>query len=86
MGRTVPSFRLVLESEIAQWKAFRNALVSAEDRAAFGSLMDICRSYAMASGAACNPIPFEPMIMSILLAQQKKLSKLEEKLNSIKQL
>jgi hypothetical protein len=38
----------------------------------------------MASGNACNPIIFEPMVLSILLAQQKKLMNLEQQLNDVK--
>jgi hypothetical protein len=34
----------------------------------FDMLMDMCRNNAMASGNACNPIIFEPMVISILLA------------------
>jgi hypothetical protein len=37
----------------------------------------------MAAGNACNPILFEPMVMSILLAQQKKMRELEYKLNEL---
>jgi hypothetical protein len=44
--------------------------------------MDMCRNNAMASGATCNPIIFEPMVMSILLAQQK-LQELEYNLNEV---
>jgi len=42
--------------------------------------MDMCRSYASESGNATNPIVFEPMVMSILLGQQKRLRKLEQEL------
>jgi len=77
MGKTVPSYRMALEDEIGHWKSFRNALLSEEERAAFDDLMDMCRNNGMAGGAACNPIIFEPMAMSILLAQQKKIRKLE---------
>jgi hypothetical protein len=38
--------------------SLRKALTSEEDREAFEELMDLCRSNAMASGAACNPIIF----------------------------
>ena len=65
MGKTVPSFRMALEFEIERWKGFRKALDSEEDREAFEELMDFCRNNAMASGAACNPIIFESMVMSI---------------------
>ena len=67
MGKTVPSYRMALEFEIEGWKSFRKALQSEEEREAFDTLMDMCRSNAMASGAACNPVIFEPMVMSILL-------------------
>ena len=40
----------------------------------------MCRNNAMAAGNACNPIIFEPMVMSILLGQQKRLRKLEQEL------
>ena len=50
----------------------------------FDMLMDMCRNNAMASGNACNPIIFEPMVMSILLAQQKMLQELEYKLNEVR--
>ena len=80
MGKTVPSFRKALEFEIDTWRGFRKALASDEDREAFDELMDMCRINAMAAGNACNPIVFEPMVMSILVGHQKKLRKLEHNL------
>ena len=46
----------------------------------FPYAMDMCRSYASESGNATNPIVFEPMVMSILLGQQKRLRKFEQEL------
>ena len=83
MGKTVPSYRMALEDEIGKWKNFRDALESEEGRQAFDQMMDMCRSNGMASSNATNPIIFEPMVMSILLAQQKKLRELEYKLNDV---
>ena len=76
MGKTVPSYRMALEFEIEGWKGFRKALQSEEEREAFDTMMDMCRNNAMASGNACNPILFEPMVMSIILSQSKKLREL----------
>jgi len=70
---------MALESEIGRWNGFDRALRK-EDREAFGELMDMCRNNAMAGGNACHPIVFEPMVMSILLGQQKRLRKLEQEL------
>jgi len=83
LDKTVLSYRMALECEIDTWKAFRKALPSEEEREAFDELMDMCRSYAMAGSYASNPIVFEPMAMSILLAQQQKLRNLECKLNEV---
>ena len=83
LGKTVPSYRIALEFEIDSWKAFRKALSSDAERAAFDELMDVCRNNSMASGSACKPIIFEHMVMSILLFRQKKIKALEERLNSL---
>ena len=79
MGKTVESYRMALEGEISRWNGFARAL-RREDREAFDELMDVCRGYAMAAGNATNPIVFEPMVISILLAQQRKLCELEHNL------
>jgi hypothetical protein len=84
MGKTVESYRMALEDEIRRWNGFAKALRS-EDREAFEALMDACRSFASAGSNATQPILFEPMIMSILLYQQKKLHRLEKTLDAIKQ-
>ena len=84
MGKTVESYRMALEDEIRRWNGFAKTLRT-EDREAFEALMDACRLFASAGGNATQPILFEPMIMSILLYQQKKLHRLEKALDGIKQ-
>ncbi len=78
MGKTIPSYRCVLEWEIRGWQRFRKELGSQEDRAAFDELMDMCRNHSMAGGCACKPVLFEPMAMSILLSQTRRLMDIEE--------
>ena len=41
-------------------------------------------SYAITSGNACSPVIFEPITMSILMAQQKQLLKLKQQHNDAK--
>jgi 2,4-dienoyl-CoA reductase-like NADH-dependent reductase (Old Yellow Enzyme family) len=84
MGKTVPSYRLALDEEIGRWKGFAEALRS-EDKEAFEQLMDACRSYASAGSNATRPVMFEPMAMSIMLSQQKKIVKLQKALDAIQQ-
>lgn len=84
MGKTVESYRMALEDEIARWAGFAKAL-RIEDRAAFDALMDACRSFASAGSNATQPILFEPMILSMLVSQQKKIAQLETRLDAIAQ-
>ena len=81
MGKTVESYRMALEDEIRRWKGFEKALRT-EDREAFEELMDACRNFASAGSNATQPILFEPMMLSILLSQQKRIIRLEKKIDA----
>jgi hypothetical protein len=83
VGRTVESYRIAMEEEIHTWDGFARALRK-DDKEAFDAMMGMCRSFATASSCATNPIIFEPMIMSMLLAQQERIRTLEKKLSTIK--
>jgi len=83
LGRTVPSYRIILESEIKKWEGFLKAL-RREDREAFEELMNACRRYASAAGAATRPIIAEAMFMSILLSHQKNLKEFKAALERLK--
>lgn len=82
MGKTVESYRMALEDEIHRWSGFEKAL-RLQDKEAFDALMDACRNFASAGSNATMPILFEPMVMSILLSLQKKISRLEKALNAV---
>jgi len=84
MGKTVASYRMAIEDEITRWNGFAKAL-RIEDKVAFDALMDAVRSYASAGSNATMPILFEPMVMSILVSQQKKIMALEKKLDATEQ-
>ena len=84
MGKTIVSYRIALEDEICRWKGFANAL-RVDDKVAFDALMDACRNYASAGSNATQPIIFEPMMVSILLSQQKKIMRLEKALDAAAQ-
>ena len=83
MGKTVESYRVALDREVQLWIGYARALRQ-NDRKVFEQLMDICRNYASASSNATRPVLFEPMIMSIVLHQQKMLNKLEKELVAIR--
>lgn len=84
MGKTVESYRLVLEDELRRWNGFAKALRK-NDRDAFEALLDASRSYASAGSNAVQPVLFEPMIMSMLLSQEVHLQRLQNELDALKQ-
>ena len=84
MGKTVESYRMAIEDEIRRWNGFAKALRT-EDREAFEALMDACRNYASAGSNATQPVLFEPMILSILVSQQKQIMRLEKALDAAEQ-
>jgi hypothetical protein len=84
MGKTVPSYRMALEFEINRWKNFRKSLLDDEEKQAFDEIVDMARINAMAAGNACKPILFEPMVMSILLSQQKRIKQLESEFEALR--
>jgi len=77
MGRTVPTFRNIIESFGWEWNDFKRALRDV-DREAFEELLNHGRRHATAGSNMANPNPFEPVVMSILIEHEKTLRKLRE--------
>jgi hypothetical protein len=82
LGKTVESYRIALEEEIHGWDDFARALRK-DDREAFDELMDMGRSFASKGNNATQPVIFEPMVLSIVLAQHEKMRQIEKVLNAI---
>ncbi|GFO96447.1 hypothetical protein ig2599ANME_0636 [groundwater metagenome] len=80
MGRTVPSFRNLLEEIIVELSVFRRAM-RGEDKAAFDSLMNKAREHASSCTVAPALDPMDAVFLSILVEQQKELNFLREALN-----
>jgi hypothetical protein len=83
MGRTIPSWRMVVEAEVEKMRKFRDAL-RLDDRMIFEDLLNQCKLYASAASALTSPVKEIPLILSILFAHHKKLAELEKRLDAIK--
>ena len=72
MGRTVPSFRIVLAEEKKEWKPFRNALDKKEQKE-FDGMWDVPKLYV---SAGSNSVSIRDFLfsMSILLSNYKQLT------------
>jgi hypothetical protein len=75
MGRTVPTFNTWLQEEIDSWGAFRRGL-RAEQRAAFDRLFTRARRHTAEATCAARPVPFDALVMAILLEQELELERL----------
>jgi hypothetical protein len=82
MGRTLPSFRIALDMEKADWKPFRNALDKSE-RKDFDHMFDIPRLYLSACSNSVQLVPLHPIIMSILFHHYKELTQLLSEVEQI---
>jgi hypothetical protein len=81
MGRTVPSFRMLLEEIILELSVFKRAL-RGEDKIAFDNLMNKAREHS--SSCTVTPMlePMDAVFLSILVEQQKEISSLKEAINA----
>lgn len=79
MGRTVPTYRMALESMAQQWSYFRRALRK-DDREAFDALVNRARMHASASTYAISLDPTEAALLSMLLEHEKELREMKRRL------
>jgi hypothetical protein len=79
MGRTVPTFTMVLQQEMESWSKFRRGL-RREDQELFDDLFRAARLQLASSAYAARAIPFESIAMSMLLAQQTMIRELKQRI------
>jgi len=79
MASTGQTSEQVLEQEIQEWKKFRWALRK-EDQQVFDQLLEKSRLHVEAGNNASRPWPFETILISMLLEQEKALVELRSKI------
>ena len=82
MGKTLPPFSQLIESERRRWAPFKRALPKA-DQALFDRLFDCAKLHIQAGVMMSRPWPFETMVMAILLEHQKQLERLDRLLHEL---
>lgn len=75
MGRTVPTYRMHLESLIGAWADYRRALRKT-DRRLFDAVMKKARQHASAAGFCAHLDPVETAFLSILLEMEREIEAL----------
>jgi hypothetical protein len=84
MGRTVPTYRMLLEQVIKRWDNYKRALRKG-DREAFDRIMNKARMHSSASLFNIHIDPTESMFMSIMLEQEKEIDRLKGREQEVKE-
>jgi len=79
MGRTLPTYNMYLEEEWAGWSSFRRAL-QPTDRAALDRLFARAKRHVAAGMAAGRAVPFEALLVSLLVEHERELEELHRRL------
>lgn len=75
MGRTVPTYRMHLESVLSSWTDYRRALRK-KDRELFDRLTVKARQHASAASFCAHLDPLETALLSILLEMEREMEAL----------
>jgi hypothetical protein len=84
MGKTLPPFSTLLESERRRWAPFKRALAK-EDQRLFDRLFDDAKLQVQAGVMVSRPWAFETIVMAILLEQEKRLTRLVHQLDDMRE-
>ena len=79
MGRSIPSFRMLIDIERLEWTNFKKEL-SKKDKQIFNKLFLIPKLYCHALSSLCNPITIESIILSIIFNNFKSINQIRKDL------
>ena len=83
MGRTVAAYSWQLEKVRDRFRKFRVSL-RREDQHLFDDLMLYAKLHVQAGVMAAFPNPSDPVMLSILIEQQRQLSRMKRELQRLK--
>ncbi|MDP2207288.1 MAG: hypothetical protein Q8K98_00765 [Bacteroidota bacterium] len=79
MGRTLPTFTRIIDSEIESWSKYKRGLRK-DDQEIFDDLFRSARIHLAENFYAMRTIPFESIIISMLIEQRKLIKILQERM------
>ncbi len=82
MGRTVPTFTNLIDSELASWSKYRRGLHK-RDQELFDDIFRAAKHHLAENFYAMRTIPFESIMMSIVLEQGKQIRELRSKVEQL---
>jgi len=80
MGRTLPTTNQLIQQEETAFANFRRTLRRADQRH-FDALFAAARLHTSAISQANHALPFEAILLAMLVEQQKQIDQLQQRLN-----
>ncbi len=82
MGRTVPTFTNIIDNEISSWSKYRRCLRK-EDQEIFDDIFRFAKKHLAENFYAMRTVPFESIIMSVVIEQHKLIKNLRSELKEL---
>jgi hypothetical protein len=82
MGRTVPTFTNIIDNELTSWSKYRRGLRK-DDQELFDEIFRAAKLHLAENFYAMRTIPFESIVMSILVEQGKIIRRLQERVERL---
>ncbi len=84
MGRTVPTFTNIIDNELTSWSKYRRGLRK-EDQELFDEIFRAAKLHLAENFYAMRTIPFESIVMSIIVEQGKLIRRLQQRLENLEE-
>jgi hypothetical protein len=84
MGRTLPTYTQLIEKERGEWRKFRRAL-RVKDQEVLDDLFRFAKNHTASGAYAGKLVPFESMLLSMLLEEHKLVRGLEKKVRELEE-
>lgn len=85
MGRTLPTFTRIIDSEFESWSKYRRGLRK-EDQEIFDELFRSAKIHLAENFYAMRAVPFESIIISMLIEERKLIKKLQSEIENFKKI
>ncbi len=82
MGRTAPTYRMLIEQVLAEWGPYRRALRAA-DRGTYDRMVNHARERGSAGSNLADLDPTTPILLSVLLAHEAELVRLRRAVEAL---
>ena len=84
LGRTVPSFEMIIAQEIDQiMRTYGKALSSKQEKELLNQTLQLCENYSYACSKAIKLVPMHSILMAIILDHEKEIQSMEQELEEL---